>query len=138
MATGEGANRSDESAPGGILGAMRGIGPSLVALFRTRVELFGIELAEERARAGRLAVLGAVALLFAGMLLLLVNVLVLALFWDSHRVPAIIGLAVFHAAGLAWSAAAIKARIDSRPPMFEATIAELKADLEALNRARQS
>ena len=46
MATGEGGARSDESAPGGILGAMRGIGPSLVALFRTRVELFGIELAD--------------------------------------------------------------------------------------------
>jgi uncharacterized membrane protein YqjE len=136
MAADDGSARAGRSG-GGMLGALRGIGPALVGLIRTRVELFGLELAEERARAGRLAVLGGAALLFAGMLLLLVNVLVLALFWDGHRYQAIVGLIVVHGVGFAWAAAAIKTSIDSRPPMFEATIAELKADLEALNRARQ-
>lgn len=137
MAAEDGSARADRSASGGVLGALRGIGPAFIGLIRTRIELFGLELAEERARASRLAVLGAAALLFAGMLLLLVNVLVLALFWDGHRFQAIVGLIVVHGVGLAWSAAAIKSSIDARPPLFEATIAELKADLEALNRARQ-
>lgn len=125
-----------DSAQGGIFGAMRGIGPAFIALIKTRIELLGIELAEERSRLGVIAILGAGALLCAGMLLLLANLFVLAWFWDGHRFQAIAGLIVLHGAGLAACALAIKARVDARPPMFEATIAELKADLEAVNHVR--
>jgi hypothetical protein len=137
-----GADRGSESASAGnaprrMLHALRSIGPSIIGLLRTRLELFGIELAEEKERAAQLAVLGALALLFAGLALLMVNVLVLALFWDSHRFLAIAGLIVAYGGLALLCVSRLQAAIAARPPMFEATLAELKADVEALSRVRQ-
>lgn len=136
------ADRGSESAsagnaPRGMLNSLRSIGPALIGLLRTRLELFGIELAEEKERAARMAMLGALALLFAGLALLMVNVLVLAWFWDSHRFLAIIGLVVAYGGMALLCVMRLQTAVANRPPMFEATLAELKADVEALNRVRQ-
>lgn len=120
----------------GLLHSLRSIGPAALALLRTRLELFGIELAEERERTVALVVLGAMVFLFAALALMLINVLVLAIFWDSHRLAAISGLAILYVALAGWCVNVIRARQASRPPMFESTLAELKADLEALQRVR--
>jgi uncharacterized membrane protein YqjE len=120
-----------------MLHALRSIGPSIIGLLRTRLELFGIELAEEKGRAAQLAVLGALALLFAGLGLLMVNVLVLALFWDTHRFLAIAGLIVAYGGLALLCVSRLQSALAARPPMFEATLAELKADVEALSRVRQ-
>lgn len=136
------ADRGSESAsagnaPRGMLNSLRSIGPSLIGLLRTRLELLGIELAEEKERAARMAMLGALALLFAGLALLMVNVLVLAWFWDSHRYLAIIGLVVAYGGMALLCVLRLQSAVANRPPMFEATLSELKADVEALNRVRQ-
>jgi uncharacterized membrane protein YqjE len=136
------ADRGSESAsagnaPRGMLNSLRSIGPALIGLLRTRLELLGIELADEKERAARMAMLGALALLFAGLALLMVNVLVLAWFWDSHRYLAIIGLVVAYGGMALLCVMRLQTAVASRPPMFEATLAELKADVEALNRVRQ-
>jgi uncharacterized membrane protein YqjE len=120
-----------------MLNSLRSIGPALIGLLRTRLELLGIELADEKERAARMAMLGALALLFAGLALLMVNVLVLAWFWDSHRYLAIIGLVVAYGGMALLCVMRLQTAVASRPPMFEATLAELKADVEALNRVRQ-
>lgn len=134
---GSGSGSAGDAAPRGMLHALRSIGPALIALLRTRLELLGIELAEEKARAAQLAVLAAVGFLLAGLALLMVNVLILAWFWDSHRYIAISGLIVVYGAGALVCLSRIQAALATRPPMFEATLGELKADLEALNRVRQ-
>jgi len=136
------ADRGSESAsagnaPRGMLNSLRSIGPALIGLLRTRLELLGIELAEEKERAARMAMLGALALLFAGLALLMVNVLVLAWFWDSHRYLAIIGLVGAYGGMALLCILRLQTAVANRPPMFEATLAELKADVEALNRVRQ-
>lgn len=130
-------NESGKAPPGGILNSLRSVGPALIALARTRIELFGIELAEERGRAASLAFNGALALLFAGLALLMANILILAICWDTHRYQAIVGLMVAYAAGALYLVMRIRGALAARPAMFEATLAELKADLEAVNRARQ-
>lgn len=137
VANGSARAAGDQGQPGGILNSLRGIGPALLALLHTRVELLGVELAEEKARAASMAVLAGLAFLFGSMVLLMFNVLVLALFWDGHRYQAIVGLLVAHGAGAVACALRLKSQAASRPPIFEATIAEFKADLEALHRARQ-
>ena len=136
------ADRGSESAsagnaPRGMLNSLRSIGPALIGLLRTRLELLGIELAEEKERAARMAMQGALALLFAGLALLMVNVLVLAWFWDSYRYLAIIGLVVAYGGMALLCVMRLQTAVANRPPMFEATLAELKADVEALNRVRQ-
>ena len=134
---GSGRSSAGEAPPGGVLHSLRSIGPALIGLLRTRVELFGIELSEEKERAAQLALLAAFVLLFAGLALLMLNALVLAHFWHTHRYQAILGLILLYGGGVVLCLWRLQASLAARPPMFEATMAELKADIEALNRVRQ-
>ncbi len=134
---GSGRNSAGEAPTGGVFHSLRNIGPALFGLLRTRLELFGIELSEEKERAARLAMLAAFGLLFAGLALLMLNVLVLAHFWHTHRYEAILGLILLYGGGVVVCLRRLQADLAARPPMFEATMAELKADIEALSRVRQ-
>jgi uncharacterized membrane protein YqjE len=111
------------------------IGATLVAMVHTRLELAAVEAQEE---AGRL--LGYVAwTLFAVFLAagaaLLAALFVVVLFWDSYRLLAIGGMAGLFA--LAAIAIVLKARsgFAARPPLFGATLGELRNDLEFITTA---
>ncbi|MFN0160478.1 MAG: phage holin family protein [Burkholderiales bacterium] len=132
-----GAADGARQAPGGLLHSLRSIGPSLLALLRTRLELLGIEVAEERARVVELTLLALAAAFCVALALLMLNVLVLAWFWDSHRVAAILALIVIYAIAGLVCIVRLKMQLAARRPLFEATMTELKSDLEALARARQ-
>ncbi len=96
-----------------------------------RVELFGIELSEERARLVGL-LLGALAVAVLALLGLLSLNLLLVLAWWRARVRVVALLSVLYlgcALGLAlW----LRARLRSAPTPFAATIEELRADADAL------
>lgn len=108
---------------------------ALLGSVRTRAELASVEFAEERARIGR-----QLALLIAGLLCLLFAVLfvavgVIAWYWDTYRMAAIVGvIVVFAGAGAVclWWRASV-ARVSPTP--FAASIAELEKDRAALARA---
>jgi uncharacterized membrane protein YqjE len=77
-------------------------------------------------------VLAAVAGVFLTLALLLLAFLVVVVFWDAHRIAAITGVTVLYAAvglGALWR---LRTRQATAPPAFEATIAELRKDVEAL------
>ena len=135
---GLGQEAGERGRAGGLLHSLGSIAPALISLLRTRLELFGIEVAEEKDRAAVIAVFAALAFALAAFSWLLVNVLVLAYFWDGHRYQAIIGLAGLYAAGAIGAALRVRALLRQRPRMFGTTLAELKKDMEALNRVRQS
>jgi uncharacterized membrane protein YqjE len=103
----------------------------------TRGELAAVELAEARERAGHwllLAIVGGVLLLAA---LLVAALWPVALFWESHRSAAIVGVAVVYAlagGGLLWWLAG---RLRAAPPLLQATLSELKQDCEALRGTAQ-
>ena len=85
---------TSEGAPpaGGLKAALARLAESVVGLLRTRAELAGVELVEERERLVlRLALLvaGIVVLAFAA---LFVGVFIIASFWDSHRLLGAIAL----------------------------------------------
>ena len=107
---------------------MRPLADALLALLRTRAELFGVELQEETERFKRSVFLGVCAVLFAAFAMLFVALFLLALFWETHRLL-VIGLAagVFAVAAL-WLLAALRAQAAGRPPLFSATLAELERD----------
>ena len=121
---------TSEGAPpaGGLRGALARLGESALGLVRTRAQLAGMELAEERERLVlRLALLiaGGVVLAFSG---LFVGVFVIALLWDSYRLTAIAAVAVLYALG-GWLLIS-KAQAIGRdaPPPFAATLAEFEKD----------
>ena len=107
---------------------MRALADAALALLRTRVELFGVELQEEAERFKRSVFLGVCAVLFAAFAMLFVALFLLATFWETHRLL-VIGLAAgaFAIAAL-WLLVTLRAQMTGRPPLFSATLAELERD----------
>jgi len=130
---------TSEGAPpaGGLKAALARLAESVVGLFRTRAELAGVELVEERERLVlRLALLvgGIVVLAFAA---LFVGAFIIAWFWDSHRLLAIAFVALVHALAGGLMIARSKAIGRDAPAPFSATLAELEKDRVRLQRAAQ-
>lgn len=115
-----------------ITAAVRRIGANVLDLARTRLELAAIELQEGAHRLfGYLA--WAVAAAVLGLYALgLVILFVLVLFWDTHRLAAVGGMAVLFILGTVFAAMKLRAGLAQRPPMLPATLAELRKDAAAL------
>ncbi|QOY95320.1 phage holin family protein [Massilia sp. UMI-21] len=115
-----------------ITAAVRRIAANVLDLARTRLELASIELQESgRHLLGYLA-WGVAAAVLALYALALVVLFVLVLFWDTHRLAAVGGMAVLFILGAAFAAMKLRAGLARRPPLLPATLAELRKDAAAL------
>lgn len=122
-------------ASGGVLRQARDLAAAVLALLHNRVELAGTELEITlRVLAGRV-VWGLIAIAFGFLSLTMGSVLVLVLAWESHRVAAVVGLALFYGVAAAVAAYAAIARRHA-PAMLEATLGELRRDIDALRGPR--
>ena len=122
----------DESGRRGIGASLRGVVANTLGLISSHAQLLGVELQQEKERVAELAVLGSIALVMFGMVMLLVTFLIIAAFWDSYRLQVIAGLALLYAIlGLA-AALGIRRKLDSHPNPFAATAAEIEKDIEHL------
>ncbi len=118
----------------GIVQSLRNLAGTLVALLRTRFELLAAELEEERVRLLELLFWAAGALIFLAVGVLLLVVFLVAVFWDSYRIAAIVVLAgIFFAIGVAM-AMGVRNRMRARPRMFSASLDELARDKDQLTR----
>ena len=133
------SDASEPDAGGSTLrGAVARLADALLGLARTRLELATVEYTEERRR-----VTTQLALLLAGVgcvlfALLFAAAAVVVVFWDSYRIPAVVGVVVFFAvagAVLLWRRAEIA---QTAPTPFGATVAELEKDRAALTRTLQA
>jgi uncharacterized membrane protein YqjE len=116
-------------APGGGLGpAVTRLATGALALARARLELAGVELAQERERLKSLLVLAVAGAVFATLAVAALSIGVLVVFWDTHRYPALAALVLIYGgcAAFAFSRAAAIAR--EAPTPFSATIAEFEKD----------
>jgi uncharacterized membrane protein YqjE len=81
---------------------LRRIIGSVFAILQTRLELVGIELAEEKDRLLGVLFLGLAAMMLATMALIALTALIAIAFWDTYRWQALAGItAVYAIAGLA-------------------------------------
>ncbi|MFO1415213.1 MAG: phage holin family protein [Burkholderiales bacterium] len=125
-----------EREPGGgtLHGALARLADALLGLARSRVELVGIEYREERDRLAQQLMLMTAAvgcLLFA---LFFAAAAVVAAFWDTYRLHAIVGVAIFFAVGgavLLWRRQELA---NTSPLPFAATVGELEKDRAAISR----
>jgi uncharacterized membrane protein YqjE len=110
--------------------AVSRIGATLVAMVHTRLELAAVEVQEEARRlVGYFAWTMMAVLLCAGALML-AALFVILLFWDSYRLLAVGGMAaLFAVAGIA-IAMKVRSSLSVHPPMFSATLGELRNDLD--------
>lgn len=112
-----------------IRGALGGAAGDLVAILRTRLEIFSLELAQEKSRVIFLAGIGLAAGLCLFLALLVFSMFIAALFWDTPYRLLAIGLT----AGVYGVAALVLARLlvrrlreDDVP--FAVTVEELGRD----------
>jgi uncharacterized membrane protein YqjE len=128
---GEPADRAADQR--GLFASTRGLLATGVTLLHNRLELLGVELAEERARlVSMLAYGGAAFLCVAAGLVFLAMFLTVAM-WESNRLLALgVFSALFLGAGIASAALAMSlARGGSK--LFSASLAELSKDRDALS-----
>jgi len=116
----------------GFVGSLRALGATLLALIRSRAELIAIELQEERERSKEMLVL--LAALFLALGLLLVAFLIVALFWDTHRLLAIGGVTLLYLGIGGVALLKLRNKLRKSSPLFSATLYEFENDLEVLRR----
>jgi uncharacterized membrane protein YqjE len=128
------ADTDEAPRPASLADAIFRLGGTLVALLRTRLELATVEFEEERERATELLVLVLSAVLLGLFALLFASVFVIVWFWDTNRLPAIAGVAVFYLALAALAVVRLQQRRREKPSPFAATLGELGEDVAALRR----
>ena len=138
----EDANSPDDSAAaetGPVSGLFKSIASLLatvVAIAQTRVELLTTELQEEIHRSAEIMVWTLVGVLAAAMGLFVSALVIVFVFWDTHRLLASVLVASSFFVIAIVALAVLRAKISNRPRLLEGTRAELAKDREHLKRRR--
>lgn len=106
---------------------------TIITSIHTRLELISVELEEELARFSTYLLWSLVALACAGIAVLLLILLVVAVFWDTHRflvLGLLIGLFASTAIGLAYW---LRNAIRQKPRLLAHSLAELRRDSDSLS-----
>lgn len=111
-----------------LLHSLKTVAGSLTAILHTRMEVLAIDLEEERERLSTLIALLLMALFLIGVGLVLATLLIIALFWDTHRLPVMAGLTgLFLIGGVIATWMAVR-KMRTLPRLFAATLALLYRD----------
>ncbi|MES3022293.1 MAG: phage holin family protein [Pseudomonadota bacterium] len=114
------------------------IATTFAAILRTRVELAALELEEESRRLIGYLLLALASMFLLGLATILLAFFVIALFWDTHRLAAVLSLAgLFTVAGVALGLK-VRNSFASKPKLLGDTLAELSKDINFIKMARQS
>jgi len=133
------ASGDDSPAPerGPISSLFRSVSNLLatfVAIAHTRLELLTTELQEEMHNIAEILMWSLVALLAAGIGLFLAALVVIFLFWDTHRLLASIAVTAFFFLLAVVAALTLRSKVRNRPKLLESTLAELAKDRKQLER----
>jgi len=125
----------ERSTASGLLQSLARFSGSLLGIVHTRLELLRTELQEEVQQTASI-VLWAFLAAFAGLMALFLGALaVIFVFWDSHRILAAVAMVIVFVAIAVGAALVLRHKIRTKPPMLDATLAELAKDRDQL-RAR--
>lgn len=118
---------------GGLLGSLKNLASTLVAVVETRLQLLANELHAEKLRLARLGLFAAAAIFFFVLGIIMLTLLVIVVFWDSHRLLAIGGFAgIYLVLGIAFGVTVIR-RATERSRLFEDSLQELAKDRKWLS-----
>lgn len=120
-----------DQAPG-LLASLRSLATTAVDILRTRLALLAAEVEEESLRLARLAFLALVALLLLTLGLLAFTLLLVVLFWDTHRVLVVGLLTALYLGGAIAIALYVRSGLRGGSKLFSASLAELDKDREKL------
>jgi uncharacterized membrane protein YqjE len=134
-----GADNSTAEPADGARGPISGLFRSLahllataIGIAQTRLELLSTELQEEMHRVAEIMLWATVALLAAGVGLFMLALVIVIVFWDTHRILASIAVTSVFFLIAAIAVLMLRAKVRSKPPLLDATLAELKKDRVSL------
>jgi uncharacterized membrane protein YqjE len=119
----------EETSPG-LFKSLRRLATTLVAVFQNRVELFAVEMHEERHRLVEVLVLAGGALVLATLAVLVFSAVLICLFAEPYRIYAALGVGVLYVLGAVGLAVRLKERLRTEP--FTETLNQIKKDCECL------
>lgn len=119
---------SAPSGPTGFLGSLRTLGDALLGTVQDRLELFSIELQEEKFRLIQTFVWICAAVFTGMMAITFASLTLVYLFWESARLAVLGGLTVLYAGALAAILVAFRRFLARQPRPFAATRQELEED----------
>ena len=118
---------------GGLLGSAKNLASTLIAVAQTRLQLLANELHAEKLRLARLGLFAAAAIFFIALGTIMLTLLVIVVFWDSHRLLAIGGFAaIYLLLGIAFGVTVLT-RATERTRLFEDSLREFAKDRERLS-----
>lgn len=122
-------NASDDVTPGrGVLNSIRGLADGLLESTRDRLELFTIELQEEKFRVIQLFIWISAAIFSAMLAITFASLTIVYLFWESARLAVLTGFTVVYGGGFVAIVIYCRRFIAQHPRPFRATLAELDQD----------
>jgi uncharacterized membrane protein YqjE len=121
---------SEPTSGSGIMASLRNLFGLAVGVLRNRVELFALELHEEKYRLAEVCLLAGSALFLGLLSLILLTGVVLFLFAEPYRIYVAAGFGVLYI-GIA-IALCLKAKQRLQTPPFAETINQIRKDSECL------
>jgi uncharacterized membrane protein YqjE len=116
----------------GLVASLHRLGQSLLTALATRLEIFSTELGEERLNLTTLALVALTVLFCLQVGLTFALLFVVLIVAPEHR-PIAVGIAALAMLlGAGGGALWLRGWLKSRPPMFAATVAELRKDRDRL------
>jgi uncharacterized membrane protein YqjE len=115
-------------ASAGFLHSLRALGDGLLATVQDRLELFSIELQEEKFRLIQVFVWISAAIFTGMMAITFASLTLVYLFWASARVTVLGGLTIVYTGALVAIAIAFRRFIARQPRPFSATRQEIGKD----------
>ena len=128
---GESAGKAPDQQ--GLFASTRGLLGTGVTLLHNRLQLLGVEVAEERVRLLSMLAYGGAAFLCIAAGLIFLSIFLTVLMWENNRLLALgVFSALFLGAGIAGATLAMNlARGGSK--LFSASLAELRKDRDSLS-----
>ena len=113
-----------------IAHSLRRLAVSSIAILQTRAELVAIEVEEEAVRYFSYLLLSLIAVVCIGIAFLLSIALIVAYYWDTHRLASMLALIVLFlllAGALGWR---VYSSYRRKPRLLETTLSELSRDID--------
>lgn len=119
-------------ASSNLMGSIKRLLSTLTSVVSTRLELLANELQEERLHLTQMLVFTLLTLFCFGIGLLLLTAFIVMLFWDEYRLAVLATLSfIFLALGVLM-AMILRSKMETKPRLFSASLAELGKDREYL------
>jgi uncharacterized membrane protein YqjE len=124
---------ADSKPSGGLLSSLTVLASTLVEIVHTRLELLSTDLEEDRDYLLSLVIYSLVALFFMIIGVTILAILIVVIFWESHRLL-VLGLLAggFIIVGLSVASYTLR-RAKTKPRMFLASLLELVKDKQQMD-----